>query len=682
MTDVLPSVCPHDCPGACALLVERPEPNRIGRIRGADQPYTDGVVCAKVARYAERVHHPDRILTPLARTGPKGSGRFAPLGWDEALDRVAEGFRAAADRLGPESVWPYFYGGTMGHVQRGSINRLRHLLGGSAQKTTICATIGGAGWMAGVGGKWGADPREMAEAELIVIWGMNPVATQVNVMTHIAKARKERGAKLVVVDPYRTATAEAADLHLAPRPGTDGALACAVMHVLFRDGLCDRAYMARLTEGAEALERHLASRTPAWAAAITGLSVGEIEAFARIYGMTRRSFLRVGYGMSRSRNGAVNIHAASCLPAVTGAWRHQGGGALFSSSGLFHLDTRLIEAPEARRPGTREIDMCLIGRALTGDAEALAGGPPVAAMLVQNANPAATAPESLLVRQGLAREDLFLVVHEQVMTDTARFADIILPATTFLEHDDLYSSYGHTFLQVARPVIPPQGEARSNHDLVNALCKRLGASHPALDLTAWEVVDRTLTASGYPGAEALHALGWLDCARPFEAMHFLEGFPQPGGRFRFAPDWAAVGADHAGLPALPDHAPLIEAADAEHPYRLVTAPARNFLNSTFTETESSLKLERRPTALVNPGDCAALSLADGDPVRLGNRRGSVVVHARAFAGVRSGVVVVESVWPAAAFVEGIGINVLVGADPAPPDGGGAFHDTAVWIRPA
>jgi anaerobic selenocysteine-containing dehydrogenase len=325
--DIVSSVCPHDCPSACALEVELIEGQRIGRVRGASaQSYTRGVVCAKVARYAERQHHPARLSQPLRRIGEKAMGEaaFMPISWDEALDEVAEGLTRAAQRYGSETVWPYYYAGTMGLVQRDGINRLRHAMRYSREHLSICSMLSDAGWLAGVGAKRGVDGREIAKSDLIVIWGGNPVSTQVNVMTHVAAARKERGAKLVVVDPYRTATAEQADLHLAPLPGTDDALACAVMQVLFREGYADRGYMARYTDYPEGLEAHLAARDPAWAARITGLPEDEILAFARLYGRTKRSYIRVGYGFSRSRNGAAQLFAVTCLPAVTGAWAHEG----------------------------------------------------------------------------------------------------------------------------------------------------------------------------------------------------------------------------------------------------------------------------------------------------------------------------------------------------------------------
>ncbi len=681
-SDRVLSACPHDCPSTCALEVERIDARTVGRIHGAAaNPYTDGIVCAKVARYAERVHHPDRLTTPLRRVGAKGEGRFEPVSWDEALDQVAEAFIAAAERHGPETVWPYNYGGTMGLVQRESIERLRHVMGYSGLGRTICSSTAKAGWLAGAGAARGVDPREMAESDLIVMWGVNPAATQIQVMTHATKARKARGARIVCVDPYRTATAEAADMHLPLRPGTDAALACGVMHVLFREGYADRAYLAEYTEDSGRLEAHLAGRTPAWAAAITGLPEDMIVDFARLYGMTPRSFLRLGYGFTRTRNGAVAMHAASCLPAVTGAWRHLGGGALFANGGLFRLDRTLIEGTDVADPSVRVLDMSRLGPVLAADARDIGDGPPVTAMLVQNTNPAAVAPESARVRAGLLRDDLFVCVHEQFMTETAALADVVLPATTFLEHDDIYLGGGHTFLLVVRAVIEPYAESRANDVMMRDLARRLGAEHPGFEMTAWELIDETLRASGLPDAATIAETGWLDCAVDFGEAHFLTGFATPSRRFRFAPDWAALGIYDADLPALPDQWEVTEDGDDDHPFRLVTAPAHDFLNTSFTETETSRRKQGRPTVLVHPDDCADLGLADGAPVRLGNRRGAVTVHARAFPGLQRGVVVVESIWPGAAFPEGVGINALVGADPIPPAGGAAFHDCAVWMQP-
>jgi anaerobic selenocysteine-containing dehydrogenase len=683
--DLVPSVCPHDCPSACALEVERFAGNRIGRIRGArSQSYTQGVVCAKVARYAERQHHPERLSQPLRRIGARGLGlaAFAPISWGDALDEVAERLTRAAQRHGPETVWPYYYAGTMGIVQRDGINRLRHAMRYSREDLTICTALADAGWIAGVGVKRGIDGREMAKSDLVVVWGGNPVSTQVNVMTHVAAARRERGAKLVVVDPYRTQTAAQADLHLAPLPGTDAALACAVMHVLFKEGYADRAYMARHTDDPAGLEAHLAARSPAWAAAITGLAEAEIVGFARLYGRAKRSYIRVGYGFSRSRNGSSQVFAVTCLPAVTGAWAHEGGGALYSNHNLVALDRTLAEGLDVLDPTTRILDQSRIGPVLAGDRRDLGDGPPVTALFIQNTNPMVVAPDSATVRRGFAREDLFVCVHEQFMTETAAMADIVLPATTFLEHDDLYTAGAHTYLQFSRAVVPPHGECRSNHDVVCALARRLGARHPGFELSAVELIDHTLQASELPVMAEWPAEGWLDCCPPFATHHFIDGFGHRDKKFHFRADWRAFGRGDRGLSVFPDHEAAIDDGDPARPFRLVAAPSRSFLNTSFNNTPSGIARERRPTALVHPEALARLGIADGDRIRLGNGKGSVVVHARSARGMQRRVVVVEGLWPDHAFEDGIGINLLTSAEPGLPRGGAVFHDTSVWLEPA
>jgi anaerobic selenocysteine-containing dehydrogenase len=682
--DIVPSVCPHDCPSACALEVDRIDGRRIGRIRGAPaQTYTRGVVCAKVARYAERQYHPARLSRPLRRVGERGVGHdaFEPISWDAALDEVAEALTRAAQCHGSETVWPYYYAGTMGLVQRDGINRLRHVMRYSREDLTICNALSDAGWLAGVGAKRGVDGREIAKADLIVVWGGNPVSTQVNLMTHIATARKERGARLVV-DPYRTVTAKQADLHLAPLPGTDGALACAVMHVLFKEGYADRAYMARYTDDPRGLEAHLKTRDPVWAAEITGLSEDEIVGFARLYGRTKRSYIRVGYGFSRSRNGSAQLFAVSCLPAVTGAWAYEGGGALYSNLGLVAIDHTLIEGLDRLDPTTRILDQSRIGPVLAGDLRDLGNGPPVSALFVQNTNPMVVAPESRLVHRGFARSDLFVCVHEQFMTETAAMADIVLPATTFLEHDDIYTAGAHPYLQLGRAVLPPYAECRSNHDVICGLAERLGARHPGFAMSAVELIDRTLQLSGLLGVAGFPVGGRVDCCPPFATGHFLDGFAQADKKFHFRADWQAIGPEYARLPPFPDHVAVIDDGDSQQSFRLVAAPSRSFLNTTFNNTPSSLAREGRPTALVHPEALARLGLGGGDRVRIGNRQGSLVIHARGFDGMQKRMVIVEGLWPNHAFEEGIGINLLTSADPGLPRGGAVFDDTSVWLRPA
>jgi anaerobic selenocysteine-containing dehydrogenase len=675
------SVCPHDCPSTCALSVEVIDHARIGAVRGAeDNSYTAGVICAKVSKYAERIHHPDRLTQPLLRIGPKGTGQFRPITWTEALDRMAERFVTDTVRYGSEAVWPFYYAGTMGLVQRDGINRLRNVMRYSRQKMTICTSLPEIGWRAGVGQSRGVDPREMAKSDLIVVWGGNPVATQVNVMTHIARARKERGAKLVVIDPYRSHTAAVADMHLAPRPGTDAALACAAMHVAFRDGYADRDYMRDFTDCPDALEAHLRDRGPDWASGVTGLSVASIESFAALYGRTQRSFIRAGYGFARSRNGCVAMHAVSCLPAVTGAWRHEGGGALWSNRGMYHWDKTLIEGLDAVDPSIRVLDMSRIGSVLTGDRTELLDGPQVHSMIIQNQNPLAVCPDSNRVRRGFGRDDLFVATHEQFLTETARWSDIVLPATMFMEHDDLYQAGGHSHVQIGPKLIEPPGECRSNHEVLQGLASRLGAEHRGFDMTAMEIIDATLLASGYPDAKTVLEKRWIDEMPPFRTAHFLDGFPTKDQRFHFAPDWAALGDNHAMMPKLPDQLDNTEAGGADAPFRLVTAPARSFLNTSFTEMHSGKKREGRPTVLMHPDDANRLGLADGSKVRLGNVRGEVILHAHLSNAQQPGVLVAESIWPSECFEGGIGINALTSDEPGPPWGGAVYHDTAVWMR--
>lgn len=702
------STCPHDCPSTCALEVEIKDEKTIGRVYGAKgNDYTDGVICAKVSRYAERIHHPDRLSVPLRRKPGKkvlsGStdyagvladrSAFEPVSWDDALDIVAAQFEKTISDFGAEAIWPFHYAGTMGLIQRDCIERLRNLLGTSQQHGTFCVTLADAGWRAGTGAKRGADSRHMNESDLIVVWGGNPVSTQVNVMNHIAKARRENNAELVVIDPYRTGTADKADQHLMLKPGTDGALACAVMHVLLEENFADRAYLEKHTDFDASVETHLRERTPGWAAEITGLGTEEIVQFARRYGAAKKSFIRCGYGFSRSRNGAVNMHAASCLPAITGAWQHRGGGALYSQGELYGIDTTLNQASD-RRADTRVLDQSRIGEILCGDDNALHGGPPVKTLFVQNTNPVVVAPESRKVYAGMVRDDLFTVVHEQFMTETAQLADLVLPATMFLEHDDMYQAGGHTHFQVTRKVVEPYADCRSNHYVVSEILKRLGHQSEADSMDEWQVMDGMLEKSGYPSAQSIYDDHWHDKALPFETANFLDGFGTPNQKFHFKPDWSSVGPHHEGLPEMPDHWESIDQPTDAKPFRLVAAPSRQFLNTSFNETPTARKMEKKPQLKVHPEDCAKLGIENGQAVIVGNDLGEVYLSAETFEGVQPGTVICESLWPNCEFGSApgadeqsgstevrLGINTLISAEPGKPNGGAVFHDTAVWVRP-
>lgn len=665
----------------------------MGRIKGsADNSYTAGVICAKVARYAERLYHPDRLMKPLVRKGGKGSGEWGDISWEAALDAIAENFVKAEQAHGAEAVWPYYYAGTMGLVQRDSIERLRHAKRYSGFFDSICTNTAWTGFVMGAGALRGPDPREMAASDCVVIWGTNAVATQVNVMTHAVRARKERGAKIVVIDIYDNPTMKQADLALKLRPGTDAALACAVMHVAFRDGYADRAYMAKYADDPAGLEAHLATRTPQWAAGITGLGVAEIEAFAALVGQTKKSFFRLGYGFTRSRNGAVAMHAALSIATVLGSWQYEGGGAFHSNSGIFRLRKSDLMGLSYADPDLRALDQSQIGRILTGDAVALRHGGPVTAMLIQNTNPVNVAPEQRLVKQGFLRDDLFVAVHEQFMTDTAKLADIVLPATMFVEHDDIYRGGGQQHILLGPKLVEPPATVRTNLFVIEELAKRLGvADKPGFGLTEQEHITRMLPAYDMD-FDGLKEEKWIDCQPDFETAHFVKGFGFPDGRFRFRPDWTgtpapnrpprALGAfgPHEALPEFPDHVEIIETPDADHPFRLATSPARTFLNSSFTEMKSSREREGRPEVMIHPEDARANAIAEGDVVQLGNARGDIRLHAKVTDAVKPGVLIAEGIWPNSAHLDGEGINVLTGADPVAPYGGAAFHDNRVWLR--
>jgi anaerobic selenocysteine-containing dehydrogenase len=677
------STCPHDCPSACALEVERIDSKKIGRVYGSkDNTYTSGTLCAKVGNYAERVHHPDRLKNPMRRIGSKGKGidSFTPISWSEALDEIAFQFQEQERKFGSETIWPHFYAGTMGLIQRDGIDRLRHAMGYSRQHSTLCSAASDAGWRAGTGVKRGVDAREIGEhSDVVVLWGTNAVHTQVNLMHHVTKARK-RGARVVVVDPYRNATAQKADLHIMLKPGSDGALAASVMHVLLERNLSDLDYLAKFTDFDSELENHLKTKTPEWASEITGVPPEQIVEFSELIGKNPKTFYRLGYGFTRTRNGAFNMHAVSCLPAMTGAWKFRGGGALYSNSDLFKLDKTLIVGSDVVDETTRVLDQSRIGEILCGNPIDLQAGPPVTALLIQNTNPLMVSPSSLKVREGFERDDLFICVHEQFMTETAAMADIVLPATMFLEHEDIYIAGGHTFLQVAKPVIEPLEEARPNHFVICELAKRLGAEHPGFEMTSWELINETLKRSGYPSADEIYINRWKDCALDFEDSHFLNGFETPNRKFQFSPNWSRFDKLNSVPPKFPDHYSVNDSSSDEKPFRLVTAPARQFLNSSFTETKTSKIKEGRPTAKIHSISCNKLGLEDGGIVRIGNDLASVVLHVETYDGLQEDVVIVESIWPSASFVEGVGINSLVSADPGYGVGGAVFHDTAVWLK--
>lgn len=681
MRATLPSVCPHDCPSQCALQVTV-EDSRITDVVGDPaHPFTQGVICGKVHDYAERVYGATRVLTPLRRVGPKGEGRFEPIGWDEAVDEIAHRWRRVIAQWGAEALLPFSYGGTLGLVQVSAGHPLFHALGASRLGRTICISTAYAGWRATLGAVTGSDSEQMVDSDLIVLWGINASHTHINAMTLVKRAR-HRGAFVVCIDPYRTATARQADWHLMPRPGTDGALALGVMHVLIGEGRVDHDYVQRATLGFTALAQHVKQYDPERVARITGLAADDVVTFARRYGATRAAFIRVGIGLSRHDNGGMTCRTIACLPALTGAYAHPAGGALLSSGEAFRLRSAALERPDLMpEPAPRTINMIQLGRALT-DPDLR---PPVKALYVYNANPASVVPNQELVLQGLRREDLFTVVHEQHLTDTTDYADLVLPATTSMEHTDCYKSYGHFYLQLARPVIPPEGEARSNWTVTCQLARAMGLRDPHFDKTEDDLIREVLT-SGHPSVAGVtlerleeERAVRLAVGRPY--LPFADGAPTPSGKVELVSETLA----REGLPALPTYVPLVEGPEhaalvARYPLQCIVPPNRFFLNSSFSQSERQRRRQRGPAVLLNPVDAASRAIADGDQVVVRSARGEARFTAELTEDTRAGVVVVEGIWWNKHQPGGRGVNALTDDRTADMGGGPALHSNLVQVE--
>jgi len=677
------SVCPHDCPSACSLLVTVAD-GRLAEVRGdPDHPFTRGVICGKVRAYAERVHSPLRVLHPLRRVGQKGAGDFTRITWDEALGEIVERWRAIISRDGAEAILPFSYAGTMGRIQYWAGHPLFHALGASRLDRTICVSTAYAGWRATLGAVTGNDSEQMVGAHLVVLWGVNAAYSTVNVMTLVKQARA-RGARVVAIDPYRTPTAAEADQHLMVRPGTDGALALGVMHVLIGERRVNTEYIARATHGYERLAEHVKAYPPDRVANIVGVPADAIVAFGRRYGASPRSFIRVGIGLSRHDNGGMACRTIACLPALTGAYADPHGGALLSSSASFGFDLSVLTRPDLMPTLTpRAINMIHLGRALT-DARL---APPLRALYVYNSNPAAVCPNQTLVLEGLAREDLFTVVHEQVMTDTARYADIVLPATMSMEHEDLYQSYGHFHLQLAEPVLRPSGEARSNWETFRLLARALGvaADHYA---KSEEALIREYLAKGDDSVrgityERLRAERSVRLNLPRPYLPFADGAPTPSGKVEFYSETLA----RQGHPPLPTWQPLAEGPDNHelarvYPLQCIVPPNRFFLNSSFSQSELLRRRQKTPMVLIAAEDAAARGIGDGDDVRVFNARGSARFTARVTDATRPGVVVIEGIWWHRFHPGGRGVNVLTSDRVTDLGGGPAFHSNLVQIQRA
>ncbi len=668
--------CPHDCPDTCALLTTV-ENGRALRVEGnPDHRPTAGVLCTKVSRYPERTYHPERLLQPLRRNGPKGSGHFEPVSWDEALDDIARRLQTIAAR-NSQAILPYSYAGTMGLVQgEGMAARFFHRLGASLLDRTICASAGGEALVQTLGHKVGMRIEQFAQSRLILIWGSNSIGSNLH-FWRLAQQAKRDGARLVCIDPRRTETADKCHEHIALLPGTDAALALALMHELIVHDWLDHDYIARHTLGWEALRERALQWPPERAAAVCGIPVQQITDLARAYGGTRPAAIRLNYGMQRVHGGGNAVRAIACLPALVGAWRERGGGLLLSSSGHFPVDRARLHRPDLLAGRTpRTINMSTIGDDLLRESSPTFG-PRIEALVVYNSNPVAVAPDSSRVVRGFSREDLFTVVLEHFRTDTADYADYLLPATTQLEHWDIHTSYGHTDVLLNRPAIEPLGQARPNTEVFRALARRMGFDDPCFADS-----DETLCRQAFGERidfERLLADGFVSLDLP--ETPFADGsFPTPSGKCEFFSQRLA----DQGLDGLPDHHPNHEAAgtDPQHPLAMISPPARHFLNSTFVNVTSLRDIEGEPLLEICADDAEPRGIADGDLVRVFNARGSHRCRARVSTRARAGVVHGLGIWWRKLGFDGTNVNELTSQRLTDMGRGPVFYDCLVQVEKA
>ncbi|OJW28183.1 MAG: hypothetical protein BGO51_25195 [Rhodospirillales bacterium 69-11] len=671
------TVCAHDCPDMCSLLVHVDQ-GRVVKVEGdPGQPFTAGFACGKVNRDGDLVHSPDRLATPLRRTGPKGSGQFAPITWDEALDTIETTWKRIIAESGPEAILGYAYSAHQGLMNRGLTNGLFHALGTSRLLGgTVCDSCSEAAWEAAVGPVGGADPESLDASDLVVCWGADLHATNVHVWAKVEHARK-RGVKLVVIDPRRTRAAANADLYLPIRIGTDSALALGVMHILVRDGLADRAYLAQHTLGFERVEAEILPRfTPAYVAEVTGLAVADIESFAAWYGAAKRSFLRIGFGMSRFTHGGQNLRTVALLPGVTGAYGRWGGGALCATASAFGLNYGAVRKPSGPAQA-RTVNHLKLGEALLEETD-----PPIRALFIAANNPAVTNPDTAKMRRALAREDLFTVVHDPFLSTTARWADLVLPATTYLETEDFFRAYGTYYMQWANQAVPPQGEAWSNFRLTQELARRMGLADPVFRMSQREILGELFQGATGKLAEidpaTLPEAGPVSIADSAETFQG-QVFGTPSGKLEFYSATLAA----QGLPALPDWQPDPEAAKQAGPGRLqlLTTPGYFQSHTAFTGNAFLRAREGAPCAVLHPDDAAARGLSHGQTVRLSNDRGSVALVLHVREEVRPGVVLVPGQRPDEEAVEGT-VNMLCGDGFTDMGAGATYQSTWLEVRAA
>lgn len=676
--------CPHDCPDTCAMLVTV-ERGRAVRVAGdQDHPYTRGFLCTKVNRYVERTYHRDRLSVPLRRAGPKGSGRFVPISWDEALDTIAARLRTVVAEHGAESVLPYSYAGTMGLVQGSSMDRrFFHALGASKLDRTICSMAGTVGMQMTVGANIGADAEGLPESDLVLLWGTNTLTSNPHLWPFVLEARA-RGARVIAIDPIRTRTAAQCDEWVPIRPGTDAALALGMMHVIFDRGLEDRDYLARHTLGEAELRERAREYPPERVSEITGIPIATIVALAERYAGARAAFVRVNYGLQRHAGGGMAVRTIACLPAIVGHWRRAGGGVQLSTSANFRFNRQALERPELSPP-VRTINMIRLGEALTRP-DAGVGGPPVHALVVYNSNPAAVAPERNVVLHGLARDDLFTVVLEHFQTDTADWADIVLPATTQLEHWDIHLAYGHHYVTLNRPSIAPLGEAKPNSEIFRLIAARMGMTEPwfrdddvALIRQALDSNSEKLDGVTF---EALLEHGWMRLNLPTPYLPYVDGgFSTPSGKCELR----SARLEQMGLDPLPTYIPPYESPERDpllvqrFPLTLISSPAHQFLNSTFVNVDPLRRAAREPECILHPADAERRGIAPGARVVVHNDRGAFTAVARVEESIREGVLWAPSIWWGKLSADGANANQTTSQRETDMGHGPVFYDNQVEV---
>lgn len=676
--EIRKSVCPHDCPDTCALSVELEE-GKILRITGdSEHPITRGVICEKARYYPERVYGKDRVLYPMKRSGPKGSGKFQRISWEEALEEISSRWKLLIKEHGAECILPYSYAGTEGIINKASMDRrFFSRLGTSRLERTICSAAGRLGYQLAYGEVKGVNPLFTEEARLIIFWGINALETNLHQAIFAAQARK-KGAKIVVIDVHRNKTAQWADEFYQILPGSDGALALGLAHVILREGLEDSEWVRENVYGFDAFRESVLDYTPERVAELTGLNPKAIEKLAHDYAATRPSLIRIGNGLQHHDNGGMSTWAIACLPALTGAWQDKGGGLIKFNSGYYHFDQNRIERPDLGVGAPRLVNMNELGKALTEL------HPPIYSVFVYNSNPAVVAPEQSKVLHGFAREDLFTVVHEQVWTDTARYADLVLPATTHLEHSDLYMSYWHGVLQWADPVISPLGESKSNIELFQDLAQKMGFTEPSFKDSTEDIARDALNTPFWEKQgitfERLKQEKYIPIEIP--ELPYAEGkLTTPSGKIELYSERAL----NLGLSPVPVHVSLIEGPESQgskYPLTLISPPHHGILNSTFGNLPSIREISGEPHLEIHPVDAKKRSIKDEDLVLVYNSRGKCILRAEVIDSVLQGVVVAPGVWWLDSYQEGFGINSLTPDRLSDMGKGATFFSNLVEVRRA